>query len=195
MTPSERFAAGNGMVGGDRYAIGEHHRSAPTSAAHRFTAGELRVLYLLPTHLSFRHIADEVSRPMSTVTSQAQSIYRKLGATSRHDAVERARVASLERHCDVGGVGSVVLSATRAPGAAKRGALPSAAFHLTPAELRLPELLPTHLSYPQIADEIDRSTTTVKSYAQGIYRKLGATARHDAVERAWAAGLLAGEPS
>jgi LuxR family transcriptional regulator, maltose regulon positive regulatory protein len=52
------------------------------------------------------------------------------------------------------------------------------------------QFLPTHLSYPQIANEVRRSTTTVKSQAQSIYRKLGATSRQDAVEQAQTAGLL-----
>jgi DNA-binding CsgD family transcriptional regulator len=92
----------------------------PASATRRLTPAELRVLVFLPTHLSFRQIASEVSRPMSTVTSQTQRIYRKLGATSRHDAVVRARAAGLERHRGVCQRGSAE-TASRAPAPSSGG--------------------------------------------------------------------------
>lgn len=68
---------------------------------------------------------------------------------------------------------------------------------LTPAELRLLRLLPTHLSFPEIADRLVVSTNTVKTQARSIYRKLGASSRSEALECAAAAGLLdqaAGSP-
>jgi len=55
------------------------------------TAAELRVLPLLATHLSFPEIGTEMFLSPHTVKSQAMSIYRKLGASSRHQAVTRAR--------------------------------------------------------------------------------------------------------
>ncbi len=66
----------------------------------------------------------------------------------------------------------------------------STAHGLTPAELRLLQFLPTHLSFPQIAGEVFLSTNTVKSQAQNVYRKLGVTSRRDAVAQAQAVGLL-----
>jgi LuxR family transcriptional regulator, maltose regulon positive regulatory protein len=66
----------------------------------------------------------------------------------------------------------------------------SAIRDLTPAELRLLQYLPTHLSFPQIADQVFVSPNTVKTQAQGVYRKLGVTSRREAVEQARAAGLL-----
>ncbi|MGH2936757.1 MAG: LuxR C-terminal-related transcriptional regulator [Solirubrobacterales bacterium] len=61
---------------------------------------------------------------------------------------------------------------------------------LSPAELRLLQFLPGHLSYPQIASQTFVSPNTVKTQAQGIYRKLGASSRREAVELARSAGLL-----
>ncbi|HVO54258.1 MAG TPA: LuxR C-terminal-related transcriptional regulator [Solirubrobacterales bacterium] len=63
---------------------------------------------------------------------------------------------------------------------------------LTPAELRVLRLLPTHLSLPQIATELVVSPNTVKTQAQAAYRKLGVSSRREAVDRARAAGLLDG---
>ena len=54
------------------------------------TAAELRLLPLLPTHLTFREIGARLHVSRNTVKTQAISIYRKLGATSRADAVDRA---------------------------------------------------------------------------------------------------------
>jgi LuxR family maltose regulon positive regulatory protein len=54
------------------------------------TAAELRLLPLLPTYLSFQEIADRLSISRNTVKTQAMSIYGKLQASSRGEAVERA---------------------------------------------------------------------------------------------------------
>jgi LuxR family transcriptional regulator, maltose regulon positive regulatory protein len=61
---------------------------------------------------------------------------------------------------------------------------------LTPAELRVLQYMPTHLSFPQIAGQVFVSPNTVKTQAQGVYRKLGVKSRREAVEHARAAGLL-----
>jgi LuxR family maltose regulon positive regulatory protein len=66
----------------------------------------------------------------------------------------------------------------------------SAIRDLTPAELRILQYLPTHLSFPQIAGQVFVSPNTVKTQAQGVYRKLGVSSRREAVELARDAGLL-----
>ena len=55
-----------------------------------FTPAELRVLQFLPTHLSFQDIGDRLSVSRNTVKTHAMSIYGKLWASSRNEAVERA---------------------------------------------------------------------------------------------------------
>lgn len=60
------------------------------SWASTLTAAELRLLPLLTTHLSFREIADRLFVSRNTVKSQAISVYRKLDASSRSEAIERA---------------------------------------------------------------------------------------------------------
>ncbi|MFC7496353.1 MULTISPECIES: LuxR C-terminal-related transcriptional regulator [unclassified Nocardioides] len=54
---------------------------------------------------------------------------------------------------------------------------------LTAAELRLLPLLPTHLSFPQIAEQLSLSRHTVKTQVSSLYRKLGVSSRREAVER------------
>jgi LuxR family maltose regulon positive regulatory protein len=55
---------------------------------------------------------------------------------------------------------------------------------LTAAELRLLTFLPTHLSFREIGERLFVSPNTVKTQAISIYRKLGVSARSDAVQAA-----------
>lgn len=59
------------------------------------TTAELRVLPFLSSHLSFEEIGARLHVSRFTIKSQAISIYRKLGVTSRSDAVARARSLAL----------------------------------------------------------------------------------------------------
>jgi LuxR family transcriptional regulator, maltose regulon positive regulatory protein len=61
---------------------------------------------------------------------------------------------------------------------------------LTAAELRVLELLPTHLSTAAIGEALHISRNTVKAHLRTIYRKLDVATRADAVERATRHGLL-----
>jgi LuxR family maltose regulon positive regulatory protein len=63
--------------------------------ASSLTAAELRLLPLLATHLSFWEIGDRLYLSRHTVKSQAMSVYRKLGASSRGEAVQLARRGGL----------------------------------------------------------------------------------------------------
>ena len=80
----------------------------------------------------------------------------------------------------------------RAELSSARGSSAPGASALTAAELRLLPMLPTHLSFPQIGEEMFLSPNTVKSHAVSIYRKLGATSRSQAVTRSRELGLLEG---
>jgi ATP/maltotriose-dependent transcriptional regulator MalT len=51
---------------------------------------ELRLLRLLATHFSFREIGDQLKLSQHTVKSQAMSIYRKFGMSSRSEAIRHA---------------------------------------------------------------------------------------------------------
>jgi LuxR family maltose regulon positive regulatory protein len=59
------------------------------------TTAELRVLRLLPTHLSFREIAARLQVSANTIKTQAHAVYRKLDASSRTEAVAHARGVGL----------------------------------------------------------------------------------------------------
>jgi LuxR family transcriptional regulator, maltose regulon positive regulatory protein len=82
--------------------------------------------------------------------------------------------------------------ALRARLAAERAPAAAGASSLTAAELRVLPLLATHLSFPEIGAEMFLSPHTVKSQAMSIYRKLGASSRHQAVTRSRELGLLEG---
>jgi LuxR family maltose regulon positive regulatory protein len=54
------------------------------------TPAELRLLPLLTTRLSFREIGERLHVSRNTVKTQAIAVYRKLGVSSRDDAIDRA---------------------------------------------------------------------------------------------------------
>lgn len=72
----------------------------------RLTGAELKLLPLLATHLSFREIGEHLYLSRHTVKTQAISAYRKLGASSRSEAVQRAEQLGL---IEADAVGSTVL--------------------------------------------------------------------------------------
>ena len=59
------------------------------------TTAELRLLPLLSTHLSFRQIGERLHLSRHTVKSQAISVYRKLGVSSRSQAINRVQELGL----------------------------------------------------------------------------------------------------
>jgi LuxR family maltose regulon positive regulatory protein len=70
-------------------------RGARSPGASALTAAELRVVPLLATHLTSAEIAAELFVSVHTVKSQQASLYRKLGTSSRSQAISRARQLGL----------------------------------------------------------------------------------------------------
>jgi LuxR family maltose regulon positive regulatory protein len=70
-------------------------RGSGVPGASALTAAELRLLPMLLTHLSFAEIAAELFVSPNTAKTHAVSIYRKLDAGSRGQAVARARELGL----------------------------------------------------------------------------------------------------
>jgi LuxR family maltose regulon positive regulatory protein len=70
-------------------------REASRPGASALTAAELRVLPLLATHLTASEIAAQSFVSLHTIKSQQASLYRKLGAATRSQAVARARQLGL----------------------------------------------------------------------------------------------------
>jgi LuxR family transcriptional regulator, maltose regulon positive regulatory protein len=62
---------------------------------------------------------------------------------------------------------------------------------LSDSEIRVLRYLPTHLSGPEIADELYVSANTVKTHLRHLYAKLGTHGRAETVTHARALGLLA----
>ena len=83
-----------GVLGQQARELGAHVgtiRSGRSAGPSTLTGAEIRVLNLLPTYLSFREIGTRLFVSPNTVKSQAISIYRKLGVTSRSEAVQTSR--------------------------------------------------------------------------------------------------------
>ncbi len=71
------------------------HAETALSGASSLTTAELRVLRFLPTHYSFREIADRLHVSSNTVKTQVHAVYQKLGVSSRSEAVRAASAAGL----------------------------------------------------------------------------------------------------
>ena len=74
--------SGRGLAGG---------RRQPGPSLVDVSETELRVLRYLPTNLTAAGIASEISVSVNTIKTHMRSIYMKLGAHSRTQAVEYAR--------------------------------------------------------------------------------------------------------
>src|SRR5260370_21967475 len=103
--------------------LAEVGRPAPPSELARHcelpTQGETRVPRYLPSDLSAREIADELYLSMNTVKTHQRHLYRKLGARTRTQAVERARAISLLAPSFIA---RAACATARAPGPPPRGA-------------------------------------------------------------------------
>ena len=80
--------------------IGELRRVFASSAtgetaASPLTPAELRLLPYLQTHLTSGRIAERLFVSRNTIRSEVSSIYRKLGVSSRDDAVRQATALGL----------------------------------------------------------------------------------------------------
>lgn len=116
------------------------------------TIAELRVLQLLPTHLSFWEMADGL-HVTATTSRPTRAVCRKLDACSRLEALVRAREAGLLGD-QTGGLWThdpaVPETATAYPDS------------LTLAELRVLQLLPSELSFAEGGSRLRVSARTVK---------------------------------
>jgi LuxR family transcriptional regulator, maltose regulon positive regulatory protein len=76
-----------------RLALARRRSRAPRASA--LTESEVAVLRLLRGSKTQREMAQELLISINTVKTHTSAIYRKLGATSRHAAVARARELDL----------------------------------------------------------------------------------------------------
>jgi LuxR family maltose regulon positive regulatory protein len=86
-----------GQIATEHQTIKERLAEMPAGSvgASSLTTAELRLLPLLVTHLTYPEIGERLFVSRHTVKTQAMSIYRKLGVSSRTGAVEKAREAGL----------------------------------------------------------------------------------------------------
>ena len=87
-----------GVLVARRSELGEHVdrvAAVQEGKVSTLTPAELRLLPLLTTYLSFREIGEQLFVSRNTVKTQAISVYRKLGVSSRSQAIERAEELGL----------------------------------------------------------------------------------------------------
>jgi DNA-binding CsgD family transcriptional regulator len=74
---------------------GQRLREIDGVLMEQLTMRELHVLQLLPSHMSRKEIAAKLYVSVNTVKAHTKSIYRKLGASSRREAIEHGLAARL----------------------------------------------------------------------------------------------------
>jgi LuxR family maltose regulon positive regulatory protein len=150
------------------------------------------------SHEAARHLARfHVARPALGIATPWMSIRSLIEASRAYLAVAdpagaRALLRQAEdiavRRPDLGDLPAQVTElATRIRGLPPG---PGGASTLTPAEIRVLRLLPTHLSVHEIAQRLFVTSNTIRTQIQAIYGKLGASSRSEAVELAIHAGLV-----
>jgi LuxR family maltose regulon positive regulatory protein len=151
-------------------------------AARRHVGRTLR-LYATPSPAAFPWLSAQVAITLG-------QIFLDLGdhAAARFRAEEaRAQLSGLLTEGVLSGQLSRLLAALARDGGHAR--VPTA-MALTKAEMRVLQLLPTHLSLGEIGDELYTSRNTVKTHVAAVYRKLHCSTRTEAVERSRDLGLV-----
>jgi len=139
-------------------------------------------------------------RPLLTYALPHLAVQARIELTHVHLALaDAAGARTLMREVDQllrrrPGLGTLAgqAQALRAQLSKQRGSMVPGASALTAAELRLLPFLSTHLTFPEIGEELLLSRNTIKSEVNSIYRKLGASTRSQAVARSRELGLLEG---
>jgi LuxR family transcriptional regulator, maltose regulon positive regulatory protein len=87
-----------GLLGAELDAarrLADAFRAAGIPGTSVLSRAELRILAFLPTHLSYREIADQLHLSQCTVKTQVLAAFRKLDVSSRSEAVQRAGALGL----------------------------------------------------------------------------------------------------
>ena len=157
------------------------HR-ADLTTVHRHLADAQRLRYLLTYALPYLALQARI---------EPTRVYLALGDLAGARTLMREIDGLLRRRPAMGNLASQA-EALRSQLSSQRGTAQPGASALTAAELRLLPLLSTHLSLPEIAQELFLSRNTIKTETHSIYRKLGAASRSQAITRSRELGLLAG---
>jgi len=113
-------------------------------------------------------------------------------ASDTLDGSEAVGVA-MEHALDLPGINEIPFSRPIQP--APDGKSARLLAPLTPGETRVLRYLPSHLSAPEIADELYLSSNTVRTHLRHLYQKLDVHTRSQAIARARALGLLSLPPA
>lgn len=92
--PASRLAQLHPQLGPGRASADAAVRTDPARAV-RLTDRELTLVRLLPTHLTYAAMGAQLFLSVNTVKLHLKSVYRKLGASTRDEAVAAARQAGL----------------------------------------------------------------------------------------------------
>jgi LuxR family maltose regulon positive regulatory protein len=141
----------------------------------------------------------ELARRGAGLVERCYATLQLAGIRQRQGDLEAARTLvaesrrTLDGCADPGMLAGLVAAAERsvAPATPRRPAhLPAPGEDLTERELDVLRLLPSGMTQREIGATLFLSENTVKTHTRGVYRKLAASTRDEAVANARAAGLL-----
>jgi LuxR family maltose regulon positive regulatory protein len=179
-------------------ALLELARGRPAEALAAFDSAEKLAAMLAGPHTGVTSIRSRMLHTLVRLdqTGRVEQALAGLGEDERASAEMRTAVAALRLATDdpraaagaLAPVLELLRTAARSAPAAGRQDLGE---QLTDSETRVLRYLPTHLTGPEIAQELFLSVNTVSTHTHHLYAKLGVHSRHEAVDRARALGLLA----
>ena len=191
---AERAQAAQAIV--DEAGLGDYSSSALASAATARVALHEGRHEDARTALTRAHrLRPQLDHAIPWVTIQVGLALTRVHLALAEPAAARTILTETERVLELRpDMGSLVEEARelRTQVAATAGSAGAWAMSLTGAELRLLPYLATHLTFPEIGTRLFLSRNTVKTEAVSIYRKLGASSRSEAIERAIEVGFLEG---
>lgn len=162
-------------------------RSGDEPTARRCIADALR-LCARPSLIAFPWLGVQVSVALGHAYLDLSDVD---GAREMADEAGRHLARLLTKGVLAGQLATLTVAVVRAGSADRdRAGAGVDLVNLTAAELRVLELLPTHLNLADIGDELYISRNTVKTHVAAIYRKLGALSRGQAVRNAREFGLV-----
>jgi LuxR family maltose regulon positive regulatory protein len=153
-------------------------RSELTEAGRHLARGiELANLWRVPPQAAYGHLLQARLRVAQGRYDEARRLIHAAAPI-----VEAARNAGL--------LAKTLHRVEQSLRTAQQGSASTPGGDLTERELDVLRLLPSHLTRREIANRLDLSLNTIKSYTLNVYTKLGVSSRADAVARARSLELL-----
>ena len=192
-SPADRRQAGEMLARMHRFFAERHNRHClievmALTALYHDGQGDLpAAVKALTTALDLAHRSRRME-PFLSLGDRLATLLRQIASQGRFEGYIAEIMTALEATASPEDLDGARFDATSPQPAEKRP--PMADNPLTNREIDIVQLLDRRMSNKEIAAELFISPDTVKRHTINIYKKLGASNRRDAVERAKALGVI-----